>query len=315
MPKAASTSIQSFLTNNRGQLAQTSSVLYPETGKLKKHRDAFLQLSARNEEIDCLGFYKKHRSYERHLRNNAAQQDAFSHLRREITDSDMKKILCSEEMIWDPITFNKISLQRIKDELNNFDVEVFVVAILRDQWSWLISHYAELIKSGRLRALQAGPTYTFDQFLWRTWASGALNYKRRLQDFSDVFGGTNIRAVWLEDVPKNQIVKTFFNLCDITPVDGATVARRENRRPSWSAVRTVRLTNKLSFGRAVAARAVLKIDGKVQRIGGQSYVDWRPPFDESLSAQVREIFATDNAAITQEFAWNAENETISTFSL
>lgn len=306
MPKAASTSIQRFLEHHRAHLSHKAGVFYPDTAGLAKHRDAFAQLSARDEEIECIEFYRAHFWYRRYLRDNAIERNAFPRLMEEILKSALDTVVCSTEELWEPNTFNQPALQRIQMECSQLNREIKIVGVLRDQWSWLTSHYSTLIRSGRHPALPKGPTYTFDQFLWRNWVSGTVDYKRRLQTFADVFGKENVRIMWLEGVAKDQVISSFLELCEIPPLEFHLKTDPQNQRPSWSAIRAMRWTNRLQIGRVLTSRAILRADEGLHRIFGKSYMNWRPPFDEAMARQIREMFAADNAVLTDEYGFRSK---------
>lgn len=123
------------------------------------------------------------------------------------------------------------------------DCDVELIGVLRDQYSWAASRYAENVMGGR------STVETMPHFMDAMISTGEFDYHRVLGELSRIFGARKVRAIPFED-PGGPLVPRFLAELGIPVTDPAAAqtihANRQTRPPEMLEAR--RRLNPLIFG-------------------------------------------------------------------
>jgi hypothetical protein len=214
MDKTGTTSIQSFLHQNRAELADLG-LLYPRVSEPRRQfRLSFLLKS--DEALESSPSWQHHR--QRFASPRAFRRSFTRRLHREVDDSGLSRVLLSDEALFDG---SNQMLSRLAELTGGLAASVRLVVYLRRQDEHLVSRYHQTVRfrneTRRLteRAAQVDLSRTYDyharlrdwdrvmtprSFVVRRFERGRFAGGSLAQDFLDA-AGVDARADDLTGVP------------------------------------------------------------------------------------------------------------------
>lgn len=207
--KCGSTAIQQWMNQNENILAELG-IQYIKTGRKNGYAHQQLAIDIRNYKLN--------------------QNQIFTELKQEINSSQADYFLISAENLIE-ITRPDVVIN-LRDRLE-FDLEFHLVAIFRNQWSWLPSQWSQLAKLGT----------TFEDY--QTWFERCFNslrelrYDRICQFWFQYCQPTAIHALSFEDLLAFPfgIVEGFFRQLNLpSPQPELFKIEKINSAPSYQTI-------------------------------------------------------------------------------
>lgn len=168
MRKTGTSSIQSFLRNNRDQL-RVHGYLYPFTPGQARHTSLSLSVKSRLELENSPEWWREKKSDPVKFREHFARR-----LIGEVEKTSVSNVLLSDEDLY---RASDLALQRLRSLMNRIAGRLRIVVYLRRQDDHAISLYQEMVKKGEIRRLD-------------TWIQQDLSriydYDTRLKRIADV---------------------------------------------------------------------------------------------------------------------------------
>lgn len=294
MPKTGSTLLRQFLSANAETLANHG-ILYPTAGRHVKeglgprghwakraaqHHAFFLSLIPSVELIQAKPYRPLHAA------------TAFARMiSEEVRERDPRCVLLSSEYLFYP-EFDADALHRMVSLLGLDPIEIFLV--LRRQDRWAASLYAQRVK-GATRY-----TKSFEHHVAELEARGLLDYPTRIEVFERVFGSDNLHLCWYERLGADPVGALLARVKLKTWVERMAPAR-SNVRPSWAAVRALRVSNTVPGAGQSVRRIVTALDGSLAASRARTWLDaaWGP--DPGFLETLRSRYAAGNAALSARF--------------
>ncbi len=301
-PKTGSSSLQTFLFNNRDKLLKKGvlypllikTVTYPQNSgqkRKKSHHNLHWSLTKDPESI------KSYKAY------NPMAGD-WTDLHKEIDELNPKpdKIIISAESFYDLLPPENIPL--IKKYLKGYKTKIIVC--LRNQYEYFRSYYCLRVKVGYKNSLR--------QFILENKAQG--DYFQMLSPWSEVFGKENIIVV---PYNKNGIINDFLQKLNIDiEINSDTNADSTNFRlgitPDYKVVKAMqifnkffpdnRVTIKLKFAvqdlyKSEAKKKDSKLFNKISQI--PDFLISRDLMTEAERVEIMKIFEDSNKKVAQEY--------------
>lgn len=292
-PKTGSSSLQTFLFNNRNKLLEKG-VLYPKSGRARgknSHHNLHWSLT---KDADSKKTYKDY---------NPMAGD-WTDLHKEIDELNPKpdKIIISAESFYDLLPTENIPL--IKKHLKGYKTKIIVC--LRNQYEYFRSYYCLRVKVGYKNS--------FRQFILENQAQG--DYFQMLSPWSEVFGKENIIVV---PYNKNGIINDFLQKLNIDiEINSNTNADDTNFRwgitPDYKVVKAMQIFNKIfpdnrvttKFKFAVqdlykseAKKKDSKLFNRISKI--PDFLISRDFMTEAERVEIMKIFENSNKKVAQEY--------------
>ena len=179
------------------------------------------------------------------LTDEEFEVDLWGDAHSEISQSPCERFVVSSEYIFTQYGVSRPAIARLKSELDGLFDEITLVIYLREQVSFLKSHYAQTIK---------GPMRSTDSF--RSFIGGIesirpmWDYRATLGVWAEVFGRDAMRVVMFDErnFRGGDLLTDFLHRIDVS--DEAAAARhavterlRSNRSPSYAQLLLLRRLN------------------------------------------------------------------------
>lgn len=231
MPKTATTTLQhTFETYSQKLLS--GGTLFPKTGRpcetSPNHHSLFLPVASSLDAIRT-PLPEPCETFEGMVRR----------LEKERREAGATSILLSSEMLWNPVSFDRAALIRIRDAFPSSDF--IVVVYLRPVESHALSAYAQKV---------TGPQHSTDSFnetVAKLMGIAWYEYDQRLDDFASVFGREAITPVWLPTLNQD-VLHPFRNI--FPALEDVPIGKTLNARRSWLYVAVKRRLNVFQSGPA-----------------------------------------------------------------
>lgn len=266
--KTGTTTIQQFLADNY-QALLAEGVLYPRAGRFRHyhHPLASAILEKNTEAIDRIRIA----------------------LDEEISNTNPKLMIISSEMLSRPGVTSG-DFERLKSGLPPGPARI--VVYLRRQDEALRSHYAELVKIGRLRWPQN--ISTAEERL-------VLDYVKALAPVGHAFGYKNL-IVRSYDAERKDLVAGFLSVCGIDPGVAGSDTRRRNVRLLWSTIEAIRIANCLPRVLQRSARKMLfAADARMRNSWLASSLDRPNPLSAREAQRILDEAEASNCEIERRF--------------
>lgn len=213
LPKTATTTLQSFLYENRDNL-RNYGYLYPQTGipdKLKAHRNLSWLIVRRKKADLSFGTWKE--------------------LNQEVDDSNFKNVIISSEFF--SIANNK-HIDILKSKLKFYDVKI--VVYLRRQDVRIESQYTQNVKNG---------IYASDIVSFAHKKRDESDYYKVLEPWRQAFGTMNIIVRPLEKTQIPDICNDILNVIGINDFKDFSKVKDRNTKPGKKELEILRVINQV----------------------------------------------------------------------
>ncbi|WP_353250670.1 hypothetical protein [Salinisphaera sp. T31B1] len=243
MPKTGTTAIQKQFGESSAWCADNG-LLYPVAGRYGgsfAHHTFFLSFVNDRVAINTPELVNM---------SHATCMESLDAMSEEIRHSSAQRVMLSSELVWNPAALNRSELEKIRSFFKDYKVQI--VIFLRDIKSHALSSYAQRI---------TGPQKyrkNIVAHLEEMHATGQWDYCKRIDDFCNVFGKTNVHLFWHEDY-RNGITTPFMHFFNAqnSPLEYENQnINTINSSEGWALIMIFRRVNILKNPKAIKATRI-----------------------------------------------------------
>lgn len=272
MGRCGSSAIQHFAAQNRDELLQRG-VCYPD-GK-----DFGFDVAAAGNGLPI-------------ARHETASK-ALPAIRKFILESAAERFLLSSEHLYPSSVAN---FEQIKREFSDNSIQVRCIAYVREQREWMISRYAQALKSKRWKI-------QLEDYLRSQYNNSNLDYTKRFSGLSQVFGDDLIIHLFRRDTLTGGDVRS--DLFDLVGIDVADLIKDQpttNASPSVLEMEIMRTINTVAADRPFNHRLFLR---RCETFFETN--DWKVSHDAyrlapaALMREIKQYYGPKNAEFQQRY--------------